>query len=138
MFTKIIEPRFSETDALGHINNNVYSVWFEVARRDIFKAFNPNFSIDKLDLIMAHISCDFLNEVFYGKDVVIKTAISKIGNSSFDVTQALYQENKLCTLGKAVVVHYDHNEKKSLKLEAEKREFLEKNLFLDTWKKSLD
>ncbi|NCU33617.1 MAG: acyl-CoA thioesterase, partial [Candidatus Moranbacteria bacterium] len=29
MLTKEITPRFSETDALGHINNNTYGVWFE-------------------------------------------------------------------------------------------------------------
>ena len=35
MFTEIIKPRFLETDALGHINNNTYGVWFEAARDEI-------------------------------------------------------------------------------------------------------
>ena len=32
MFHYETEPRFSDTDALGHINNTVYPVWFEQAR----------------------------------------------------------------------------------------------------------
>ncbi len=37
MFTEVITPpRFLETDALGHINNNTYGVWFEAARDQFF------------------------------------------------------------------------------------------------------
>ena len=35
MFTERIKPRFLETDALGHINNNTYGVWFEAARDEM-------------------------------------------------------------------------------------------------------
>ena len=41
MWQEVITPRFSDTDALGHINNTVFAVWFEGARRDVFKIFTP-------------------------------------------------------------------------------------------------
>ena len=37
MFKIMITPLFGDTDALGHINNNVLGRWFELARNDIFK-----------------------------------------------------------------------------------------------------
>ena len=42
MFKEIIQPRFNETDALGHINNTVLTQWFEGARDPIFKLFTPD------------------------------------------------------------------------------------------------
>lgn len=42
MFKEIIQPRFNETDALGHINNTVLTAWFEGARDPIFKLFTPD------------------------------------------------------------------------------------------------
>lgn len=114
MFVEIINPRFNETDAFGHINNTVYAIWFDASRQNISKIFEPTLNPKKLNLIMAHISIDYLSEVFYGTDVKIETYIEKIGTSSIHVTQKLYQNNKLATTGKAILVHYNHELKKSI------------------------
>lgn len=37
-----IQPRFQETDALGHINNTVPAVWFESARDPCFASSLPS------------------------------------------------------------------------------------------------
>lgn len=128
MFETTINPRFNETDALGHINNNVYSIWFDSAREPIYKYFCSTNDFRDIDLIMAKISCEFLNEVFYGKEVLIKTQIERIGNSSFEVHHQLFQNDKLCSVGNATLVHFDHKEKQSIILGDEKKEFLEKHL----------
>ncbi len=138
MFTEIITPRFLETDALGHINNNSYGVWFEAARDKFFRIFNPNSNIKEWNLVMAHSSFDFLNEVFWGKDVVIKTGISKIGNSSIELVHAVYQDNKLCTTGKAIIVHYNFKTKQSVKIPDDIKDKLEKHFFQKTWPKEIE
>lgn len=135
MFLKTMEPRFSETDAMGHINNNSYSVWFEVAREPIFRFFSPDLDLKNSNLIMAHISCDFYSEVFYGKEILIKTAIEKIGRSSVNITHALYQNNKLCTTGKAVLIHYDYNEKKSIEIDESIKCLLQEHICEKEWNK---
>ena len=86
MFITIIEPRFSETDILGHINNTAFPVWFETARQDIFKLVHPNLSSSDWPMIIAHIHVDFILQTEYGDKVTIKSYISKIGKKSFDVT----------------------------------------------------
>ena len=75
MFSMSIEPRFVETDALGHINNTVLPAWFEQARTPIFKICTPSLAIDKWELILAKIEVSFLGQIYYGKVVEIKTFI---------------------------------------------------------------
>ena len=41
MYTEIINPRFNESDAFGHINNSVYTIWFDLCRQPIVKLFDP-------------------------------------------------------------------------------------------------
>lgn len=133
MFTEVIRPRFLETDALGHINNNTYGVWFESARDPFFKLFIPDSDIKKWNLVVAHNSFDFLKEVFWGKDVVIKTAISKLGNSSVDLIHAVYQEGKLCTTGKCIMIHYNLKTKQSMRIPKDIREELATHMYTSPW-----
>lgn len=138
MFTEIIKPRFLKTDALGHINNNTYGVWFEAARDEIFRIFMPTANIKEWNLIMAHSSFDFLKEVFWGKEVIVKTGISKLGNSSIELAHAVYQDGKLCTIGKCILIHYNFTTKISVKIPDEIRLVLESHLFSQPWPASLD
>ncbi len=138
MFTELIQPRFLETDALGHINNNTYGVWFEAARDQFFRLFIPDLDVKKWNLVIAHSSYDFLKEVFYGKQVVVKTGIAKLGNSSVELVHAVYQEGKLCTIGKGIMIHYNLQTKKSMPIPDPIRIELEKHLFQNPWPASLE
>lgn len=133
MFTERINPRFLETDALGHINNNTNGVWFEAARDPFFRLFIPTLDVKEWNLIIAHSSYDFVAELYFGKEVVIKTAIEKIGNSSVTLIHAAYQSGKLCTIGKAVMIYFDHHNKKSMPIPTPLRAELEKHIFETPW-----
>jgi len=111
-----IKPRFGETDALGHINNTVVAQWFEGARDPVFMWFSPELSLDNWQLILAKTTVEFHAELQYGENVDLKTYISRIGNSSFDVYQEAWQQGKKCASGTAVMVHFDHQTKKSKKI----------------------
>jgi acyl-CoA thioester hydrolase len=113
MFSLSIQPRFAETDALGHINNCVLPVWFEQGRTPIFEIFVPGLDIKHWKLILAKIEVEFVAEMFYGVSVEIRTWIERVGNSSVQVYQEAWQSGKLCAKGRAVQVHFDHQIKKS-------------------------
>lgn len=91
MFIEKVMPRFSETDALGHINNTVLPVWFEAARVPIFKFFTPDLNPHDWKLIIAKIEVSFVGELFYGHEITIKTSVEHIGNSSFVLKQEVFQ-----------------------------------------------
>ena len=82
MFTTIVSPLFADLDILGHINNNVLGSWFELGRNDIFKIFTPdlNANFENWKLIMLKTEYEFLNQMFFGTDVEIRTYVFRIGN----------------------------------------------------------
>ncbi|MBU1437553.1 MAG: acyl-CoA thioesterase [Gammaproteobacteria bacterium] len=119
MYSQTIQPRFNETDALGHINNTVVAAWFEGCRDPLFRLFTPDLNPAQWRLILAKFSVDFHAELFYGEPVEIKTWVSRIGNSAFDVSQQAWQQGKLCASGVAVMVHFDFGSKQSATLSDE-------------------
>lgn len=116
MFSQSFLPRFSETDALGHISNTAIPVWFEDARTPIFQFFTPELDTQAWKLILAKIDVTFHDELFYGREIEVKTWISRIGGASFDVYQEVWQSDKLCASGTAVMVHFDFVTKSSVKI----------------------
>ena len=128
MFKEIIQPRFNETDALGHINNTVLTQWFEGARDPIFKLFTPDLDTRQWRLILASIHVQFKAELFYGMPVELRTGISMVGNSSFEVHQEAWQKDQCCALGKAVLVQYDFAAKQKLLLSTEQKVALTEHL----------
>jgi len=113
MFTTIITPRFLETDALGHINNTVLPMWFEAARDPVFRLFSPEMDTTNWKLMLASFTVNFHAETLYGTDVEIRTTISRIGNSSFDVHQECWQNGVKTVTGSTTMVHFSHSSKKS-------------------------
>ncbi|PZP51998.1 MAG: thioesterase [Pseudopedobacter saltans] len=116
MFSEIITPRFGDTDACGHINNAVLPVWFEHARNPVLRIMNPSMDYKTWNTIVAHIEVDFVSQLHLDKEVEIKTYISKIGNSSFEIYNEAWQNGVLGAKGKAVLIHYDFTQQKSVPL----------------------
>ena len=114
MWTLHINPRFGETDALGHINNTVLPVWFEEARTPLFRLFTPDLDPQDWHLIIAKIDVEYVGELFYGREVEIRTFISKLGNSSMTIHHEAWQDGRMGARGSAVMVHFDHNAKQSV------------------------
>ncbi|QOL26069.1 acyl-CoA thioesterase [Thalassotalea sp. LPB0316] len=112
MFSEKFSPRFSDTDALGHINNTLVPIWFEGARKPVFELFVPDLDPNKWNLILANIEVAFKAQMYFGFDMEVKTFISHIGNSSFKVYQELWQQEKCCATGTATMVHFDYQAQK--------------------------
>lgn len=107
MFLEEITPRFGDIDGLRHVNNTVIPGWFEQARNPVYRIFNPQFAFDGWNLILARYEIDFVRPLFIDGDVTVRTWISRIGTSSFEVSQEALQRGEVCTRGKTVLVHYD-------------------------------
>lgn len=114
MFHYELEPRFSDTDALGHISNTAFPIWFEQARTPVFKIFHPSLDIEGWPLILARLEIDLKAQSYWAKPVSIRTYIGKIGNSSCQVIQEAWQDGKEVARGVAVLIHFDYETEKSL------------------------
>lgn len=109
-----LQPRFNDTDALGHINNASIATWFEEGRRPIFKYFVPDLDPQKWNLIIARIEIDYLAQGLYQKPALIKTSVEKIGNSSFVLMQEALQEEVIIARAKTFLVCFDYANQKSM------------------------
>ncbi|MEW9797916.1 acyl-CoA thioesterase [Alteromonas sp. CYL-A6] len=108
------DVRFYETDALAHVNNTVIAGWFESAREPIFRVFSPSLDLQNWPLIIASYKIDFLAQIFYGKPVTIKSYISRLGKSSLDIYQEVWQEGNLSASGTTTMVHFDYATQRSV------------------------
>ena len=114
MFYLELEPRFSDTDALGHISNTTLPVWLEQARTPVFRIFHPTLEAETWPLIIARLEIDLMAQSYWHIPVKIKTGIGKIGNSSFHVIQEAWQGDKQIARGVAVLIHFDYEIEKAL------------------------
>jgi acyl-CoA thioester hydrolase len=139
MFTITVTPRFGDMDVLGHINNTVPVVWFELARNPIIKIFDPELDMrrETFSLIMAHSDYDYVAQLYFKYEVDIKTWVTRIGAKSFTVYHEAWQQGRLCVKGSAVMVHYDFNAEQSTPLPEDKKNKLAEH-FLQTQQHSGD
>lgn len=128
MFSMTTQLRFAETDALGHINNTVVPVWFEAAREPIFQIFNPEMDLKNWNLIIAKIEVNFLAQIHYPGDVEVRSYISKLGNSSLNILQEVYQNAQKVASGECVMVKFDYTTNKSVAISDSEREALTAHL----------
>lgn len=87
-----IQIRFSDIDALGHINNNIYFSFFDLAKVDYFDRIRGSVSWTEGTIVIAHLEVDYLSSVFYKEKVTVDSKIIKIGNKSGQFLQQLRNE----------------------------------------------
>lgn len=123
-----IEPRVSETDALGHINHTVIPIWLEASRNSFFKLFMPDMSFDNWKLVVVNMNTNFKREIYFGNDVVIRNWVKRIGNTSFQLYEEIWQKDKLCVDSTVTYVNYNLHTKKTEIIPTHIREQLSNNL----------
>jgi acyl-CoA thioester hydrolase len=75
-----IEPRWTDLDPVGHVNNSVYLVYAEEARARFLGPALPN--AWRL-VVVVHNSIDYHSPVETGEVVEVTSAVEKIGTTSF-------------------------------------------------------
>lgn len=128
MFTESFSPHFSDTDILGHINNTRVPVWFEGARTPVFRLFTPTLDTANWPLIVAKMDVTFEAQMYFGEAMEVRTFISRIGGSSFDVFQELWQNGLRVASGTAVMVHFDFKQQKAVVIPDDIRQLLTEHL----------
>jgi acyl-CoA thioester hydrolase len=96
-----IDVRFADTDAMGHVNNAVYSTYLEEARIGVLG--------DLVDFILARVEIDFRSELRMADGVEVRTRCSRIGTKSFDLEhEVVTSGGRIVAQAKSVLVSYDY------------------------------
>lgn len=92
--------RFRDCDAMGHVNNAVYSTYLEQARIGILGGLEP--------FILARVEIDFRAELRADADVEIRSRCSHVGTKSFELEHQIWSDERLVAEAKSVLVGYDY------------------------------
>ncbi len=124
-FSVTLTPRVSETDLLGHINNTSIPVWFEELRVRYLEAVRQAAGgLPHLQLAVASVHVDYLDEVFHGEDVVMVLREVSVGNSSISLVGDMFQGGRHAVTAKAVLVNWDPDTRRPQRVPDEYRPFL--------------
>lgn len=115
----VIQLRFNDFDALGHVNNSVYFSFYDLGKTAYFQQVLPDASISKeVGVVIANIQVSFLLPVYPGENVAVETAVVKIGNKSFQLLQQLIDldTNEVKCICHTVMVCFDVKTKSSCEI----------------------
>lgn len=110
----ILQPvSWGDLDAYGHVNNSVYLRWFENVRFHYFELVGvvALHAQENKGPILGHAEIDFLAPVRFPDDLLASVRVSRIGNTSFVMENAVWslRQNRLCARGKNVIVMVDYD-----------------------------
>lgn len=108
--------RYGDTDKQGHVNNAVFTTFYETGRVEI--VYRPENGIldDGCSFVIANLQMNFIREIHWPGKLYIGTGITKVGNSSITFVQALYQNDQLVSTSRSVLVQVSNDTKKSVPL----------------------
>lgn len=129
MYQTIIEPRVSETDGVGHINNTTVPIWLEGGRNKLFSLFNPDLCFKDWKMIILKTTIEYKQQIYFGRNVEIKCWIKRIGNSSLELYEEIWQHDRLTVQANTIYVNYNVHENKSEIIPNEIRKELEQHLY---------
>jgi acyl-CoA thioester hydrolase len=92
--------RFRDCDAMGHVNNAVFSTYLEESRIGVLG--------DLIDFILARVEIDFRSELRMGEEVEVRTRCSRIGTKSFDLEHVISSGDRVVAEAKSILVSYDY------------------------------
>jgi acyl-CoA thioester hydrolase len=99
--------RFADLDPQGHVNNAVFSTYFETGRVAMFRMPDLGIGVPGKTFVLVRQEIDFLQELRWPGTVDIGTAIASFGRSSFTVIQAVYSKDVCAAVGRATMVFID-------------------------------
>ena len=105
-----VSVRFRDTDAMGHVNNAVYSSYLEEARIAYWRALTGLEDFTKVDLILARVEIDFRSPAFVGETLRVKIALTEARGSSFDFRYRVEEKKsgRLVAEARSVQCLYDY------------------------------
>jgi acyl-CoA thioester hydrolase len=130
-----IEVRFSDLDAMGHVNNAVYFTYFEQARIGYWLSLIGALAADlkAIGMIVVHAECDYASGAVLGEKLLVGCRVVSFGTSSFVLAYEIVSADKLggdasarpVAHGTTIQVLYDWNERRTVPFTDELRRRIE-------------
>lgn len=114
-----VEVRWSDMDAMGHVNNAKYFTYLESARIHFFDALELQLLRDNQQgMGLVSTACNFRKQVRYPATLEIGTCVTHVGLRSFHLAHGFFlkETGELVADAHSVVVIVDYAQEKALPL----------------------
>ena len=119
--------RYSDLDPNGHVNNGAINAFFEDGRVCFRNEQMLQLGDDILaGFVLVKFSVNYLAPLFFPGSVDIGTVVTRVGRSSYNLGQGIFDGEKCVATAEVVTVFIDSNTKKSQELTHDLRAILER------------
>lgn len=101
MATLQIEPRWTDLDPVGHVNNSVFLVYAEEARNRFLHAVLPT---TWHSIVVVHNGIDYHHPVMLEDRLEVSAAVESIGTTSFTTVNVISTATNRCATVRTVQV----------------------------------
>jgi acyl-CoA thioester hydrolase len=109
--------RYNDCDPAGHVNNAVYSTMAEAGRTDLMLAAGVYRPDTPYAMVIVRLEIDFKAEMNWPGDVVIATAVSRIGTKSIHMPQVIRANGKDCAQALSILAAIDKQTRRAITLD---------------------
>ena len=102
--------RYSDQDAMGHINNVAVAAYFEAGRLSLFSHLFEGATSVLHGMVLARLSIDYLAEMhFRGEAPTVEVGgrLARVGGRSLTTHYAAFQGGQVCAVSESVNVFFD-------------------------------
>jgi acyl-CoA thioester hydrolase len=105
--------RFSDTDKFGHVSNATFAVYLETGRSILTHGGSDDLADEGCHFVIARTEIDYLGEINWPGEVTGGLSVSGVGNSSFAVEQALFQNDVIKAQARSTIVQINRETRAS-------------------------
>ena len=119
---KSIQIRITDVDALGHVNNSVIFSYYDIGRLHYLTEITGNVQWEKIDIVIVHTECDFMDSILYADDISVETKVLDIGTKSVKMMQRIVDNTgKIKSTCLSILSGYDRKNNTSKEISDEFR-----------------
>lgn len=109
-----LDTRWGDVDSMGHINNAKYITYDEQARTDYIMQRQAEADLSGPHFILAHIACDFIEQVRHPSKIDYAMRVVRLGRSSMETQGAIFIGDRCHSRTRGVVAWFDYGAQKTL------------------------
>ena len=122
-----IQVRFSDLDVLGHVNNNIYFSYFELARVHYFsELLGIDWDWRQHGIVLVKNEAEYIKSVLISHTPEVRIITENIGTKSFTLSYELTVNGEVFVKGRSVQVCYNAETQQTIAVPEEMKSALMK------------
>lgn len=120
--------RFSDLDALGHVNSLSIAQYFENRRVAMFNGLSPGWPHLPAIFVLVNLTIDYRHELHYPADLRVGLKLLAMGDTSLQLAAAVFRGDTAIAASTSVQVLIDTTTRKPTAITLDLREKLQRHL----------